>query len=93
MKLVLQSEKEKWIKIEALENKDKIEVYITDSGSGISDENIEKIMSPFFTTKAVGKGTGLGLSISQRIIETHHGKIFYDTNSKNTRFVIQLPKK
>ena len=58
MKLVLQSEKEKWIKIEALENKDKIEVYITDSGSGISDENIEKIMSPFFTTKSCRKRYG-----------------------------------
>jgi signal transduction histidine kinase len=48
-------------------------------------------MTPFFTTKEVGKGTGLGLSISRAIIEEHHGKLYYDTTSPNTRFVIELP--
>ena len=43
-------------------------------------------------TKEVGKGTGLGLSISKGIIEAHKGKFFYDHQSKNTRFVIDLPK-
>ena len=48
-------------------------------------------MQPFFTTKEVGKGTGLGLSISRGIIAEHGGKFYYDSNSLNTCFVIELP--
>lgn len=65
---------------------------ISDSGEGISKENISKIYDPFFTTKELGKGTGLGLSITYTIIEEHKGTInvFSNTN-EGTRFVIRLP--
>jgi signal transduction histidine kinase len=63
----------------------------TDSGSGISLEIQNKIMLPFFTTKEVGKGTGLGLSISKSIIEKLNGKFYYDSENKNTCFIIELP--
>jgi signal transduction histidine kinase len=56
-----------------------LEVSITDSGCGISPENLSKITDPFFTTKEAGKGTGLGLSIAQEIIENHGGKLAFES--------------
>ena len=53
----------------------KIRVTIIDTGHGISEQNIEKIFTPFYTTKDEGKGTGLGLSIVKRIIKMHKGDI------------------
>lgn len=52
-----------------------IQVSITDTGSGISKENMKRLGDLFFTTKEPGKGTGLGLSISYKIIQDHDGKI------------------
>jgi len=82
---------EKWISIDLSELNDKVKISITDSGKGIPPEIVEKMMQPFFTTKGVGKGTGLGLSISLGIAESHHGKLYYDSDSKNTKFVLELP--
>lgn len=50
-------------------------VSVTDTGRGISSENLDSIFDPGFTTKGVGVGTGLGLSISYQIIEDHNGRI------------------
>src|SRR5258708_38810096 len=47
---------------------DAVELYITDSGHGIPDENLRRIFDPFFTTRQVGEGTGLGLSICYGIV-------------------------
>ncbi len=68
-----------------------LQIFIQDSGAGISQEIMDKIMEPFFTTKEPGKGTGLGLSIAKGIIEDHGGKISVDTKSKHTCFMIELP--
>lgn len=76
----------------SIEEKDnKILFAISDSGPGISDDCIDKIFEPMFTTKDVGKGTGLGLAISREIILKHNGDIYIDHNSDKTRFVIELP--
>ncbi|MBK8980741.1 MAG: GHKL domain-containing protein [Ignavibacteria bacterium] len=50
-------------------------IEISDSGEGISKANLEKIFTPFFSSKEYGKGTGLGLSIARRIITEHGGNI------------------
>ena len=52
-----------------------IEIEISDTGEGIRPENMEKIFTPFFTTKAPGKGTGLGLAVTRRIVQEHSGRI------------------
>ncbi|MCK5822866.1 MAG: Cache 3/Cache 2 fusion domain-containing protein, partial [Bacteroidales bacterium] len=54
---------------------DNIKFTIADTGPGISQEGIDKLFVPFYTTKGVGKGTGLGLSVSYGIIKMHKGKI------------------
>jgi DNA-binding response OmpR family regulator len=55
--------------------KDGIVIHFHDNGSGITDEDKDKIFHPFFTTKEVGRATGLGLSISYGIVQKHNGSI------------------
>jgi len=69
-------------------NDDFIEIDFIDTGNGISEQSIEKIFEPLFTTKQ--KGTGLGLASCKNIVEQHHGKISVKNNP--TTFSIQLPK-
>ncbi len=69
-------------------------IEISDSGCGISKENISKITDPFFTTKDPGKGTGLGLSITYSILQEHQGSINFDSEiNKGTIARITLPIK
>lgn len=82
---------EKWIELKVELTKDGLRILVTDSGKGIPKKVVDKMMSPFFTTKEVHKGTGLGLSISQEIIREHQGKLYYDPSYPNTRFVIEIP--
>jgi C4-dicarboxylate-specific signal transduction histidine kinase len=84
---------DRWIKVEVLDRGDAVDVSVTDSGKGIPKEIQDKIMEPFYTTKAMGKGSGLGLSISKTIIEKHGGTLRVDGQSPPTRFVVSLPKK
>ncbi|MCP3926302.1 MAG: PAS domain S-box protein [Desulfobacterales bacterium] len=59
---------------------EKVQVKISDTGSGIPESNINKIFEPFFTTKEIGEGTGLGLSISYGIIKESGGDISVTNN-------------
>jgi two-component system NtrC family sensor kinase len=70
----------------------RIRLSVTDTGSGIPGDLVERIFDPFFTTKPVGEGTGLGLTISHKIVEEHNG--FIDVKSepgKGASFIITLP--
>jgi PAS domain S-box-containing protein len=52
-----------------------VELVVADTGSGMSEEVLQRAFDPFFTTKPVGQGTGLGLSITRNIVEAHGGAI------------------
>ena len=69
-----------------------VAIEVTDTGAGISPENLQRIFDPFFTTKATGRGTGLGLSVSYGIIKEHAGKVdVRSTPGKGTSFRLEFP--
>ncbi|MEK6679953.1 MAG: ATP-binding protein [Nitrospirota bacterium] len=69
-----------------------VEINISDTGGGISQEDIEKVFIPCYTTKA--SGSGLGLTITQKIIEAHNGTIKVNSKiNEGTTFTLQLPLK
>jgi PAS domain S-box-containing protein len=80
-----------WVTI-ALHDETRIRVQIRDSGPGIRNEILEKILDPFFTTKEVGEGTGLGLSISDNIVRAHGGRLTYSSvDGEGATFTVVLP--
>jgi signal transduction histidine kinase len=65
---------------------------VTDKGTGIEPENLEKIFDPFFTTKERGGGTGLGLSLTKKLVEANKGRIEVEsTKGRGSTFRILLP--
>jgi signal transduction histidine kinase len=69
-----------------------VKISISDTGTGINKEHLDRIFDPGFTTKGVGVGTGLGLSISARIIQDHKGTISVESEiGKGSTFTILLP--
>jgi two-component system, NtrC family, sensor kinase len=81
----------------ATSNGDGVSVSISDTGSGIAQEHIQRIYDPFFTTKSAPregqqKGTGLGLSVSYGIIQEHAGKIRVESHpGEGTTFYLDFP--
>ncbi len=68
-------------------------VRVIDDGSGIPAEHLDKIWTPFFTTKVVGKGQGLGLAVIYDIIEKHSGTIIVNSEvGVGTEFVSKFPR-
>ncbi len=68
-----------------------VKIDVSDTGIGIRKEDLDKLFTPFFTTKEKGKGVGLGLSVVHGIIERHHGKIEIESDlGAGTTFSIYL---
>jgi PAS domain S-box-containing protein len=76
----------------SLEAGDYVKITVADTGRGMTQEELQKVFDPFFTTREVGQGTGLGLAAVYGIIQNHQG--FIDVKSmpgRGTTFVIYLP--
>jgi len=77
---------------------DQLTMNITDNGTGIQPENMDKLFTPFFTTKGIGKGTGLGLPIIYGIVKMHKGDVTVKSNiypaagPTGTTFTITIPR-
>ncbi|MDP8235985.1 MAG: PAS domain S-box protein [Candidatus Erginobacter occultus] len=79
------------IKTENSPDRAAVELTVSDNGSGIAPENLERLFDPFFTTKGPGEGIGLGLSVAYGIIEGHGGEISVESEpGRGTVFTIRL---
>jgi signal transduction histidine kinase len=73
-------------------------ITISDTGTGIKEEDRAKIFEPFFTTKSIGQGTGLGLATAYGVVKMHKGQITAESNDNpangptGTSFRIVLPR-
>jgi CheY-like chemotaxis protein len=80
------------VRVAAQENRDRVVVYITDTGTGMTPEVKQRLFDPFFSTKGKA-GTGMGLAVSFGIIRRHEGSIEVDSEpGRGTTFKISLPK-
>ncbi len=74
------------------ENESMIRVEIGDDGPGIPEDIVDRIFTPFFTTKPFGEGTGLGLDLAWRIVvEKHQGNLSVQSRPGDTKFIVCLP--
>jgi signal transduction histidine kinase len=80
------------ITIRTRQQGEEVFVAISDTGTGIAPEHLNRIFEPFFTTKPVGKGTGLGLSLAYSIAQKHQGRIeVHSEPGTGTTFTLWLP--
>ncbi|MDY6787773.1 MAG: HAMP domain-containing sensor histidine kinase, partial [candidate division WOR-3 bacterium] len=71
-----------------------VSIKVKDTGSGIPEENRDKVFLPFFTTKNIDEGTGLGLPVVHGIVKAHEGMIdFKSCKKRGTEFTVKLPIK
>jgi signal transduction histidine kinase len=89
--VVLNSDAPKKIEVGTRQREQMVEIYVRDSGPGVSDDVADRIFDPFFTTKTMGEGTGLGLSISRKIAENHGGGLDFRTDGSETEFYLFIP--
>ena len=88
---VIETEGEKWVRLEVASNAQSAAFDVIDSGPGVPPDLKARIMEPFFTTKPVGKGTGLGLSLSKGIVDEHGGELKLCEKDNHTCFSLVLP--
>ncbi|MDP2957875.1 MAG: PAS domain S-box protein [Longimicrobiales bacterium] len=80
------------LKIKADAGEAKVHVCVSDTGSGISPEGLEKVFDPFYTTSTDRRGTGLGLAICYSVVEQHGGTLEVEsTEGEGSTFTVNLP--
>jgi signal transduction histidine kinase len=91
MSSMLESQ-DRWLNVETnyRDRDDIVVITVSDGGPGISEEMINQIFQPLFSTK--GKGMGIGLALSRSLVEMHGGRIMVNRNrQQGTIFIINLP--
>jgi signal transduction histidine kinase len=79
------------VDLELREERDYIQIHVSDQGTGVPDSDLERIFSPYFSTKA--QGTGLGLTFAQKIVALHGGTVSVNNSPQGgASFVIELPR-
>ncbi len=87
------------LRVETSGDDQRVVLRVSDTGTGIPEQNLKKIFEPFFTTKPMGKGTGLGLAVSYGIIKMHCGDIRAQSNANpaagptGSTFTVVLPRR
>jgi len=74
-----------------LSGHDRVKLTVQDNGKGVDQRIIDKLFTPYFTTKEVGRGMGLGLSITHEVVREHDGSIEVENTDKGACFCITLP--
>jgi two-component system NtrC family sensor kinase len=78
------------VKVETKNCNGTVEIAVSDTGCGFSENDVDKILQPFYSTKE--RGTGLGLAISNGIVEAHGGKMHISSKKgSGSRFVVEIP--
>jgi two-component system NtrC family sensor kinase len=78
------------VRVETRTNNGSVEISVSDTGCGVPDDELERILQPFYSTKETG--TGLGLAISSRIVEAHKGKLHIASRvGEGSTFVVEIP--
>lgn len=80
----------KWIRVSVLADDMYVTIRIVDAGRGIDPQIVEKLFTPFFTTKDPGAGTGLGLSIAKQLMKSAGGDLRYVAGEAHTTFEIMM---
>jgi signal transduction histidine kinase len=81
------------ISVRAVDDEDRVLIEVQDNGSGMPPEVVEKVFSPFFTTKEPGRGMGMGLTIVYRLVKRAGGRIdVFSEEGEGTRFSVRLPR-
>ena len=79
------------VRVETRTNNGSVEISVSDTGCGVPDDEMERILQPFYSTKETG--TGLGLAISSRIVEAHKGKLHITSRvGQGSTFVVEIPR-
>ena len=80
------------VEVNTIEDGRVLQVRVSDTVTGISNEHLQRIFEPFFVRKETGKGRGLGLPIVKSIVDRHGGTINIETEvDQGTTFVVNLP--
>jgi two-component system NtrC family sensor kinase len=78
--------------VETAREEDGVRLLVEDDGAGIAPENLDKVFTPFFTTKPAGRGTGLGLAVCHGVVTAHGGRITISSEvGRGTRVSVFLP--
>lgn len=83
------------IDIVATDEDETVKIILTDCGSGIAPDKLDKVMEPFYTTKEAGEGTGLGLYLAYSMVRSYGGNIVLHSpvsDGRGTRVTVRLPK-